>query len=152
MGEGANMPRSPDGDTFLLLQPFMWKELGLRGNELLVFARVHGFCKCGGTFYESRARTADYLGISERSVIRSIGSLTEKGLIVEVGRDGPPDPLSTRRYVVPEHLLANRMQHARDNLSPPEELACQQAAEGDELAPSRVTDWHLKRKPNSKYE
>lgn len=57
--------RPRDGDAFLVLHPFMWKELGLKGTTLLVFARIYGFCKDGGTFYESRRRTATYIGVSE---------------------------------------------------------------------------------------
>lgn len=152
MGGCDNTARSPDGDTFLILHPFMWRDLELRGNELLVFARVRGFCKNGGTFYESRARTADYLGISERSVIRSIGSLASKGLIIEMDRDRQPDPASTRRYTVPEHLLQDRASPAHDKPSPPDSTSSQQRGEGDELTPSGVTDWHLKRKSESKFE
>ena len=29
-----------DGDAFLIVRPFMWRELGLKGVQLLVFARV----------------------------------------------------------------------------------------------------------------
>ena len=49
-------PRGPD--SFLVVHPFMWRALNLKGVELLVFARAYGFCKNGGTFYESRAGTA----------------------------------------------------------------------------------------------
>ena len=63
--------RLRDGDAFLILRLFMWKELGLRGTALLMFARIYGFCRDGGTLYKSRRRTASCLGVSERSVIRA---------------------------------------------------------------------------------
>ena len=58
-------------EPLLVLYPFMWEEFELQGTILLVYARVFGFCKRGGSFYESRASTASYLGVSERSVIRA---------------------------------------------------------------------------------
>lgn len=63
--------RLRDGGAFLILCPLMWKELGLRGTALLMFARIYGFCRDGGALYKSRRRTASYLGVSERSVIRA---------------------------------------------------------------------------------
>ena len=39
-----------DGDAFLIVRPFMWRELGLKGVQLLVFARVYGFCAGGGIY------------------------------------------------------------------------------------------------------
>jgi len=79
------------GDAFLIVRRFMWRELGLKGVQLLVFARVYGFCAGGGSFYESRRSTAAYLGISERSVIRAVGELADGGLIVEEGPAWAPD-------------------------------------------------------------
>lgn len=48
-----------DGETFVLVRRWMWRDLNLAGVTLLVFARVWSFCRKGaGEFYESKPRTA----------------------------------------------------------------------------------------------
>ena len=73
-------------DGFVVIHEFMWKDLGLSGVALLVFARVFGFCRHGsGDFYESKAKTAAFFGINERTVFRAMKELIERGLLIEVG-------------------------------------------------------------------
>ncbi|WP_283169982.1 hypothetical protein [Curtanaerobium respiraculi] len=73
-------------DEFVVVHRFMIKELGLKGATLLVYARVYGFCeKSKRDFYESKPKTAEFLGISERTVFQSIKELVDRGLIREVG-------------------------------------------------------------------
>ena len=69
-------------DEFVVVHRFMIEELGLRGAALLVYARIYGFCRAGNRdFYESKPKTAEFLGLSERTVFHSIRELTAKGLI-----------------------------------------------------------------------
>lgn len=73
-------------DEFVVVHRFMIEELGLKGAALLVYARIYGFCSSGNRgFYESKPKTAEFLGLSERTVFQSIRELTAKGLIYEVG-------------------------------------------------------------------
>ncbi len=81
----------------------MWKDLGLSGVALLVYARIYGFCKRGGTFFESRRKTAEYLGVSERAVIKSLNKLTEAGLVVEVGEHSLRSGRKTKAFVLCEN-------------------------------------------------
>jgi len=101
--------RAPDESAdqkegYLVVFPFMMRELGLQGTELLVFARVYGFCRCGLEFFESRQKTADFLGTSKRSVINAVNGLVEKGLIEETEKRGNR-PSSTKRYAVAQAPL-----------------------------------------------
>lgn len=142
--------RPRDGDAFLVLRPFMWKELGLKGTALLVFARIYGFCKDGGTFYESRKRTASYLGVSERSVIRAVSELEQRGLIAEAGGDWTRDGMTTRSYALGH--LADRTRRAPDKLSPPDRSSASKHGGDDGMSPEGVPDWHLKSKEEYKEE
>lgn len=73
-------------DEFVVVHRFMIEELGLKGAALLVYARIYGFCeKSNRDFYESKPKTAEFLGLSERTVFQSIRELTVRGLIYEVG-------------------------------------------------------------------
>lgn len=101
--------RAPDENAdqkegYLVVFPFMMRDLGLQGTELLVFARIYGFCRCGLEFFESRQKTAYFLGASKRSVISAVNGLVEKGLIEETGKRGNR-PNSTKRYAVAQAPL-----------------------------------------------
>lgn len=135
-----------EGDAFLIVRPFMWRELGLKGVQLLVFARVYGFCAGGGSFYESRRSTAAYLGISERSVIRAVGELADGGLIVEEGPAWAPDGCSTRCY----RLGGAALRHTGDKTSPPDIKDADPGPGGDTPSPAGVKAWHLISKEENK--
>ena len=77
----------------------MTEGMGLRGCELLVYARIFGFCRHEGVeFYESKRGTARMLGISERQVHRAVSALEARGLIVELGEHVLPNKRITKRY------------------------------------------------------
>ena len=93
-----------DGETFVLVRRWMWRDLNLAGVTLLVFARVWSFCREGaGEFYESKPRTAEVLGVSEREVYRAFSALTGRGLVVEVGRTRS----GAKRYRADARLVAS---------------------------------------------
>ena len=79
----------------------MWKELGLSGVALLLFARIYGFCKSGGTYFESRKKAADYLNVSERAIIKAINALQDKGLVVEIGTHALKSGRRTKVFAIP---------------------------------------------------
>lgn len=143
---GAHETDAMSRDAFLVIHPFMWRELGLKGTQLLVFARVYGFCKGGGIFFESRQRTASYLGISERSVIRAIGDLADRGLLAETGGTWFPDGFATRSYVLGDAVL----RLANDKLAPPDKTDASPLPGDDGLSFEAVTDWHLISKEENK--
>lgn len=65
---------------------FMTEGMRLHGAELLVYARIFGFCKLDeGIFYESKPNIAQFLGISERQAHRAVVGLVGRGLITESG-------------------------------------------------------------------
>ena len=84
--------RERDGKSraaeFVKVYRFMTEGMGLTGTSLLVYARIFGFCKdTGGSFWESRRGTAEFLGISERQVNRVIAGLESHGLIECLGEE-----------------------------------------------------------------
>lgn len=127
----------------------MWRDIGLRGADLLVFARVYGFCKNGGLFYESRAGTASYLGLSERSVTRAIGNLVDKGLLIDLDPSVSMDGVSTRTYRLPDSITDAFSLATDDKMSPPDKESGKPDETGEELSGQRVPDWHLKSKSES---
>lgn len=90
---------TPAEDRFIVVYQFMWKSLGLSGVTLSVFARIYGFCRDGTSeFYESRAKTAEFLGTTARTVTRSVNELLERGLVVQTGTRTSPSGNVTRSY------------------------------------------------------
>ena len=68
--------------NFVVIQGWMCNELGLKGNELLIFAMIYGFSQDGETkFYGSRKYMADTFNISLPTVDKALTSLEDKELI-----------------------------------------------------------------------
>ena len=72
-----------NGDYITILAP-MSSKLKLSGNNLLVFALIHGFSKDGEhAFYGSISYISSWLNISKNSVIDTLRVLTESGLLTK---------------------------------------------------------------------
>ena len=72
-----------NGDFITILAP-MASKLKLSGNNLLVFALIHGFSKDGEhAFYGSISYISSWLNISKNSVIDTLKVLAESGLLTK---------------------------------------------------------------------
>jgi len=70
--------------SYVNIQGWMVSELGLSGNELLVYAIIYGFSQDGeGEFTGSLRYLTDWTGASKNTVRRALASLEEKGLITK---------------------------------------------------------------------
>ncbi len=72
-------------DNFITIQGFMLTELGLKGNELIIYAIIYGFSQSGeGQNYTGSLQyLADWTNSTKRSVINNLNSLVEKGYITK---------------------------------------------------------------------
>jgi hypothetical protein len=86
------------GRSYVKVYDFMAKGLGLKGTELMLYARIFGFNQAGKTFYESRAGTAEFFGCTPRAVATAASSLVARGLIEEVEPVPEARSLHTRCY------------------------------------------------------
>ena len=103
-------------DEFVVVHRFMIEELGLKGATLLVYARIYGFCETSNLdFYESKPKTAEFLGLSERTVFHSIRELTARGLIYEVGSHELGVGRSTKVYRIARAPSARTKSEAARN-------------------------------------
>ena len=71
-----------NNENYITILGWMRNELGLKGNELLVFAMIYGFAQdgCSG-FNGSISYITEWVGASRRTVINALNSLCEKGLL-----------------------------------------------------------------------
>lgn len=71
-------------ENFIVVQGFMINELGLKGNELLAYALIHGFSQDGESEYiGSLSYLQKWLNSSRQTVINTLNSLVEKGIVVK---------------------------------------------------------------------
>ncbi len=71
------------GRSFVTVWDFMSQELGLKGTDLVVYARIFGFHQAGRAYYESKHSAAVFFGVSDRAVFEAVARLKAKGLIEE---------------------------------------------------------------------
>jgi len=69
-------------DNYITVQAWMTTELGLKGNELMIYAIIYGFSQnIGNEFNGSLQYLADWTHTSKKSAFNNVKSLVEKGLI-----------------------------------------------------------------------
>lgn len=71
--------------TFFTVQSFMVNQLGLRGNDLTVYAIIYGFSQDGeSVFHGSRQYLADWCNSTVRGIQKNLNNLMERHLIEQV--------------------------------------------------------------------
>jgi len=71
-------------NNYIVIQGWMCNELGLKGNELLIFAMIHGFSQDGvSKYYGGRKYIADTFNISLPTVDKALQGLLDKEYIVK---------------------------------------------------------------------
>lgn len=70
-------------ENYIVIQGWMINELGLSGNELMVYAIIYGFSQSGDSqrFSGSLQYLINWTNSSRTTVIRSLNTLLEKGYI-----------------------------------------------------------------------
>lgn len=71
-------------ENYIVVQYWMVTNYNLTGNELLIYALIHGFNQDGETFFNgSIGYISEFLNISKRSVIEILKKLVDKKLIIK---------------------------------------------------------------------
>lgn len=69
-------------DNYVVIQGWMLSELGLKGNELMIYAIIYGYSQDGqNRFTGGLQYLADWTNSTKQSVIKCIKSLVDKGFI-----------------------------------------------------------------------
>ena len=76
------MQKKSISNNYLSIQGWMTEQLGLKGNELITYALIHGFSQDGESeFNGSIAYIQQWLGCARQTVFNTLQSLEKKGLI-----------------------------------------------------------------------
>lgn len=71
-------------NNYIVIQGWMCNELGLKGNELLIFAMIHGFSQDGvSKYYGGRKYIADTFNTSLPTVDKALQGLLDKEYIIK---------------------------------------------------------------------
>ena len=74
-------------NNYYQISGWMINRLNLKGNELQAYAIIYGFTQDGQNWYTgSLAYLSDWLNCSRRTVINTLSSLVEKGLLIKENR------------------------------------------------------------------
>lgn len=75
-------------DNYIVIQTFMIRELKLKGNELILYALIHGFSQDGTSyFYGSLKYLQEQTNLSKESVLNILQKLTASGLLIKKDTD-----------------------------------------------------------------
>ena len=95
MSEEINTGKRGISDTYVVIQGWMVRELGLRGNDLFVFAQIYNYSQDGKSrFYGSIEYLQSWTNSTRQGIIRNLENLLEKNLIIKY------DTSPTKQYVV----------------------------------------------------
>ena len=102
---------------YIVVKSWMVSELKLSGSDLLIFAIIYGFSQDErSAFYGSFNTISNTIGVSKRTVIRSIDGLEKKGFITKV--DVKKDGISSNGYrVIIDNLGSDILTQGSDILS-----------------------------------
>ena len=71
-------------NNYYTVHGWMLSDLGLKGNALAVYAIVYGFSQDGVSEYAGSSKyLCEWLGCSKKTVLTTLASLTERGLLVK---------------------------------------------------------------------
>lgn len=79
---GIVMQNNIKNDNYIVIQGFMITDLGLKGNELLIYAIIYGFSQTENQWFTgSRQYLANWTNSTLRGVQKCLNSMTDKGLL-----------------------------------------------------------------------
>lgn len=71
-------------NNFINIQGWMVTELGLKGNQLVIFACIYGFSQDGENWFEgTRAYLAEWCSISQKHIGMNLKQLCDAGLLIK---------------------------------------------------------------------
>lgn len=101
-------------DNYVVIQGWMCNELELKGNELLIFALIHGFSQDNiSRFYGGRKYIADTFNISFPTVDKALQALLDKQYII---KQSSGDFIHTDSYNINYEVVKKLYQGSKETL------------------------------------
>lgn len=94
-------------DNYLTIQGWQINQLGLKGNELIIYAAIYGFTQAEGQWFTgSQQYLADWTNSTTRGIRKALTSLEEKGLLL-IAKNGKSNKYRAIRPEIEEQSSAN---------------------------------------------
>ena len=69
-------------NNYITIPGFLRTRLDLKGSELIITALIYGYSQDGNSWFMGRTEyIAEWAGVTDKNVLRSLKSLTEKGIL-----------------------------------------------------------------------
>ena len=69
-------------NNYIIIPGFLRTRLDLKGSELIITALIYGYSQDGNSWFMGKTEyIAEWAGITDKNVLRSLKSLTEKGIL-----------------------------------------------------------------------
>ena len=69
-------------NNYITIPGFLRTRLDLKGSELIITAIIYGYSQDGNSWFMGKAEyIAEWAGVTDKNVLRSLKSLTEKGIL-----------------------------------------------------------------------
>ena len=69
-------------NNYITIPGFLRTRLDLKGSELIITALIYGYSQDGNSWFMGKTEyIAEWVGITDKNVLRSLKSLTEKGIL-----------------------------------------------------------------------
>ena len=101
-------------DKYVVIQGWMCNELNLKGNELLVFALIHGFSQDDvSKYYGGRKYIADTFNISLPTVDKALQGLLDKQYII---KQSSGDYIHTDSYTINNKVVKKLYEGSKETI------------------------------------
>ncbi len=106
--------------NYITVSGWMLQDLGLKGNELLIYAIIYGFSQDKkSSYFGDQDYLATWTNSTIRTVIRTLNNLTHKGLLEAKDLPGSGNRKSYRAIVTNCHIESDKMSCQHDKMSHP---------------------------------
>lgn len=95
-------------ESFVTIQGWMITHLNLKGNPLIIYAIIYGFCQTQGQFFTGSVRyLAEWTNSTKRTIYQNLKDLVDKGLIKKIEEN--INGVKFCKYTICENRLPSRM-------------------------------------------
>ena len=110
--EGSKNMSKVKEENYISISGWMVTRLGLKGNELLVYAIIYGFSQDGETRYTGSLQyLADWTNSTKQSCIKCLKSLAEKGYITKYEKIVNGVKFCEYQAVKLKSMVVNKVEH-----------------------------------------
>jgi len=124
-------------ESFVTIQGWMITHLKLKGNPLIIYAIIYGFCQTLGQFFTGSVRyLAEWTNSTKRGVYKNLKELVDKGLIIKIEEN--INGVKFCKYTICEDYLPSRMSQNSPVMKKVHQGGEQSSGGGEQSSPNNI--------------